>query len=299
MGNVTGTSGDAFPRASGSEIETLGIDGVGLIGGSIAVAAKARHLCSRVIGFGRSQARLEAARAAGVIDEIATDYSAADRVDLVVCCLPVDRIAHAVREAAKHMRPGTIATDAGSVKHGICEAVGPHPAPGVAFVGSHPLAGSERQGFEHADPQLFEGRTCVVTPQDLTDRSAITRIKNFWRALGCEVVALSSEAHDDILARTSHLPHAVAAAIAAGLANGDERFAASGFRDTTRIAASDSQLWASILLANRTAVLHELEAFIDRCRSMSSALAAADAREVERLLAEGKRRRDAFAGFRQ
>src|SRR5690606_37330381 len=140
MGEKTGTSGTAGDG-------TLGIAGVGLIGGSIAAAAKARGLSRRIIGFGRSSDRLQQAFRAGLIDEVATDYSAACEVDLFICCLPVDRIAESITSAARHMRPGSIVTDAGSAKHAICQAVGPTPQPRVKFVGSHPLAGSEKQGF--------------------------------------------------------------------------------------------------------------------------------------------------------
>ncbi|MBA3314755.1 MAG: prephenate dehydrogenase/arogenate dehydrogenase family protein [Planctomycetota bacterium] len=300
MDNATGTSGNAFPRANGSRsenvgIETLGIDGVGLIGGSIAAAVKSRGLCRLVLGFGRSAGRLEIAREEGLIDDCSTDYRAAAKVDLLVCCLPVDRIGDAVRSAAKYMRPGTTVTDAGSVKVAVCAEIGSEPAPGIAFVGSHPLAGSEKQGFEHADAGLFAGRTCIVTPTEMSNASAVSRIAEFWRGLGSNVVTMPPAEHDRIMARTSHVPHAIAAAIAAGLANGEEHFAASGFRDMTRIAGGDPRLWTGILLANREAVSAEMNAFIERCEAISSALASSDAQEVERLLVDGQRRRKAFA----
>ena len=293
MGNVTGTSGKALPRAGSSEIETLGIDGVGLIGGSIAAAARARSVCRRIIGFGRSAPRLEAAQAAGAIDEFSLDYETAAQVDLYVCCLPVDRIAQATSRAAACMPRGSVVTDAGSVKESICDAIGPEPAAGVFFVGSHPLAGSEKQGFEYADALLFERRTCVVTPAEGSDASATARVTDFWQRLGSRVVSLSPAEHDRILARTSHMPHAVASAVAAALCPEDVPFAASGFRDATRIAAGDPQLWTSILAANRIAVTAELRSVIERCRQLVSALELGDVEQIEHLLAEGKRCRDA------
>ncbi len=294
MGNVTGTSGEVFPPAGPCQFETLGIDGVGLIGGSIAAAAKARTVCRHVIGFGRSAVRLEAARNAGLIDEYALDSDAAAQVDLYVCCLPVDRIAESVRRAAVHMRRGTVVTDAGSVKSSICDAIGSQPAAGVHFVGSHPLAGSEKQGFEHSDAQLFANKTCVVTPEAGTDEAALSHVTRFWQQLGSHVVSLTPAEHDRILARTSHMPHAVAAAVAAVLTPDDAPFAATGFRDATRIAAGDPELWTSILCANSDAVAVELESVIDRCRAFIEALEASDAMRIEQLLAEGRRCRNAI-----
>ncbi|HEX6983739.1 MAG TPA: prephenate dehydrogenase/arogenate dehydrogenase family protein [Planctomycetaceae bacterium] len=289
MSDATGTSG-------GAGTGTLGVAGVGLIGGSIAAAVKARGMFGRVIGFGRSVDRLEAALRAGLIDDYATEYGPACRdADLFVSCLPVDRIADSLREAAARMKPGSVVTDAGSVKRSICSAVGPEPAPGVTFVGSHPLAGSERQGFEHADADLFVGRTCVLTPCGGEPAAAVERVASFWRGLGSEVVTLSAGEHDAVLARTSHLPHLVAAAVAAALSEGQERFAAGGFRDTTRIAAGDPDLWASILLGNREAVGEALGEFIGRCEAFRRALAAGDGASLRELLHDAKRRRDAFA----
>jgi prephenate dehydrogenase len=228
-----------------------------------------------------------------LIDEFSLDYRVAAEVDLQICCLPVDRIPEAVRQAAACMQPGAVVTDAGSVKGSICESIGSEPAPGIFFVGSHPLAGSEKQGFAHADPDLFAGRTCVVTPAMGTDGSAIACVGEFWQRLGSSVLMLSPVEHDRVLARTSHMPHAVAAAVAAALCPADIPLAATGFRDTTRIAAGDPALWTSILSANRVAVASELQSHIDRCQQFVSALQAGQVELVEHLLAEGKRCRDA------
>ena len=302
MGSLDSTCGPSYNLSAmhsapdgggGVGSGTLGIAGVGLIGGSIAAAAKSRGLFERVIGFGRTVDRLIAARAAGLIDEIATDYAAAGTVDLFVSCLPVDRIAESVREAARQMPPGSVVTDAGSTKRLLCDAVGAAPANGVAFVGAHPLAGSEKQGFEHSMPDLFVGRTCVVTPGD-ADAAAVGRVVDFWRRLGCRVVEMSPDRHDEVLARTSHLPHVVAAAVAGLLRDGEETFAAGGFRDVTRVAGGDPDLWTSILLANRHAVAGEIANLIDVCGNVAAALAESDAPTLRRILAAGKSRREAF-----
>lgn len=289
MGDATGMSG-------GAGTGTLGIAGVGLIGGSIAAAVKARGTFGRVIGFGRSVDRLEAAKRAGLIDDFDVGYERhGGRLDLFVSCLPVDRIAGSIREAASRMPRGSLATDAGSVKRPLCEAVGVEPAAGVTFVGSHPLAGSERQGFEHADAGLFLGRTCVLTPCGSEPAGAVDRVAEFWRSIGGEVTFLPPDEHDAILARTSHLPHVAAAAVAAGMADGHVRFAAGGFRDTTRIASGDPDLWTGILLANRDAVCDALGEFVGRCEAIRRSLDRRDADSLREMLAEAKARRERFA----
>ena len=272
----------------------LGIAGVGLIGGSIAAAARARRVCSRVIGFGRSTERLRAAQEIGLIDEFSTDYELCREVDFFVSCLPVDRIAESVRSASATMPPSSILTDAGSTKRELCEEIGDSPSPGTTFVGSHPLAGSERQGFEHADANLFDGRVCVITPSGAEPPEAVTRIAEFWTKLGSRVVSLSAAEHDTILSRTSHTPHIAVAALASLLREGELPLAAGGFRDTTRIAAGDPALWTSILLANRAAVEATLENFLQQCEMFRDALRDDDADRLQALLSNAKARRDAF-----
>ena len=279
---------------------TLGIAGVGLIGGSLAAAARTRGLCDRIVGFGRTVARLHAAADAGLLDDFdTTPERLAPSLDLLICCLPVDRIAQSIRSTAAHMRAGSVCSDAGSVKGSLCDAIGSEPAPGVQFIGGHPLAGSEQSGFEHADADLFTGRVCVLTPTDQTPADqtpadALEVLRQFWTGLGSEVVTLSPAAHDAILARTSHLPHLIAAAVAAGLGVGHERFAAGGFRDVTRIAAGDPDLWTAILHANTTAVTDALDDMLLRLTALRNALALGDTITLRESLAEAQARRAAF-----
>ncbi|MGC1272887.1 MAG: prephenate dehydrogenase/arogenate dehydrogenase family protein [Planctomycetaceae bacterium] len=291
MGDSIGTSDTKGTLGNG----TLGIAGVGLIGSSIAAAVKSRRLFRRIIGFGRSVERLEAARQAGLIDDLFVDDDSACRdVDLFVSCLPVDRIVDSVRGAASCMKPGSVITDAGSVKGTICEALGPEPAPGVTFVGSHPLAGSEKQGFENADANLFLDRVCVMTPTGAEPASAVDRVHAFWRGLGSEVVTLSPAEHDAVLARTSHVPHLVAAALCSVPTDEELRFAAGGFRDTTRIAAGDPDLWTAVVSANRGAIEDALALFIAQCEQCREAIAAGDESAVRRFLITAKARRNQF-----
>lgn len=291
MGDSIGTKGTKGTLGNG----TLGIAGIGLIGGSIAAAVKSRRLFQQIVGFGRSVDRLEAARQSGLIDDYVVDGDeAACDVDLLVSCLPVDRIVDSVRRAAKCMKPGSVITDAGSVKGTICAALGPTPAPGVAFVGSHPLAGSEKQGFENADSNLFRDRVCVITPTDGEPNAAVDRVRAFWRGLGSEVVTLSPAEHDAVLARTSHMPHLVAAALAGVPTDEELRLAAGGFRDTTRIAAGDPDLWTAIVSANRHAIEDALVDFAAQCEKCRAAIAAGDESAIRQFLDTAKARRSLF-----
>ena len=283
------------PASSSTRLETIAIAGVGLIGGSIAAAVKRHGFTGRVVGVGRSRDRLEAARRAGLIDAGETDIRAAARdADLLISCTPVDRIADDIIAAAAVCRAGALLTDAGSVKQSICQALAGRIRDGVIFIGSHPLAGSEKQGFEYADANLFDGRTCVITPEAASPAEAVARLTGFWQSIGMNVVRMSPSEHDRALAQTSHLPHAVAAALAVILADENRRFAATGYRDTTRIAAGDPELWTAILLANADGVLAELDAFSTSLAQFRAALATRDAVELKRLLAVAKSKRDAL-----
>jgi prephenate dehydrogenase len=280
---------------SAAPLSTLGIVGVGLIGGSIALAARKRGLVKRVIGIGRNAKSLDLARSAGIVDETATDIAAVAPADLVIVCTAVDSIADYVCQAASHCRPGTLLTDAGSTKAEIVRAVEARLPPGALFMGSHPLAGSEKTGPEHADADLFEGRLVVLTPTERTDVNALDEICAFWGALGASRTAVSPEEHDRILALTSHLPHLVASALAGSLPAEWALFTATGFRDTTRLAGSSPSLWSAIFRANKPAVLDTVERFLTQLQRLRDALAANDIAALESLLTLAKQIRDSLS----
>jgi prephenate dehydrogenase len=269
--------------------DTLTIVGVGLLGGSIARAAKQRGLVRRVIGVGRNAVRLEQARQGGLLDEIQTDLlQVAAQSDLMVFATPVNLIVPKVREAATTCRPETLLTDVGSTKSHICRELATGLPPELAFVGSHPLAGSHLQGWEHARTDLFEGRVCVVTPIETSPQNTVERLTSFWRAIGMTVLEMSPETHDRALAQTSHVPHVVASALAQTLAEEHRSLAATGFADTTRIAAGDPQVWVPILMDNRNAVLARLDEFASQVTAFREALDRGDADELRRLWERGK-----------
>lgn len=278
------------------QFNLLTIVGVGLIGGSIGLAAKRRGVARRVRGLGRQQASLDRALSVGAIDEAHLDPQAAlAGADLVVFCTPVDQIADQVLNFAQHCGSTALLTDAGSAKAAIVACVEAKlPAGGPQFVGSHPLAGSERRGPEFADADLFQGRWTVVTPTSHTSAAAIERVTRFWSALGSKVKLMSPADHDRALARTSHLPHLLAAALAATLSPELRDLTASGFRDTTRIAAGDPRLWTAIFAQNRASVLDALGRFEGRLQEFRQALESGNHAAIDQLLAEAKEARDAL-----
>ena len=277
------------------KLRTLAIVGVGLIGGSIGLAAKQRGLAGRVLGVGRQQASLDEALTVRAIDEAFLEITPAVRqADLTIFCTPVDRIAGQVLAAAPHCQAGAILTDAGSTKSAIVRAIDGQLPAGVHFVGSHPLAGSEKRGPHFADARLFEGRVTIVTRTDQTDPTAWQRTADFWQALGSRVKLMDPETHDRALALTSHLPHLVASALAGILPPELADLAASGFRDTTRVAAGDPVLWTGIFEQNRTALLASLTLLEDRLRRFRDAIDGADRAAVDRLLKDGKALRDSL-----
>ena len=272
-------------------VDQLTIVGVGLIGGSVGLAAKAAGVAGRVVGVGRDEPTLARARAAGAIDAYTTAAAeAAQDADLVVVCTPVDRIAADVRACAAAAPPRCVLTDAGSTKEKLVAELAGEPR----FVGSHPLAGSERRGAVNGRPDLFAGRVVVVTPGATTDLEAVAVVERFWQALGATTVRMDPAAHDQALAVTSHLPHAVASALAATTPAEWLPLSAGGFRDCTRIAAGDPALWAAIFRANRAAVGAAVGRFRDRVDEFARLLDADDGPGLERWLADGKRVRDAL-----
>lgn len=288
------------PTTNCAAFESLTIVGVGLLGGSVALAAKQRGVVRRVVGVGRSAARLKQAQDAGLIDDFRTDLvQAAAESDLVIFSTPVNLIVPGVREAATECRPGTLITDVGSTKGNLCRELSSGLPDRVMFVGSHPLAGSEKQGWEYSRADLFAGRVCVVTPTESSPRKVVERLAAFWQAIGMSVVEMTPEGHDDALAQTSHVPHVVASALARTLADENRSLAATGFADTTRIAAGDPQVWVPILMDNRDAILARLDEFSSQVATFREALARRDEEELRRLWERGQAIREQLPVQRQ
>jgi cyclohexadieny/prephenate dehydrogenase len=278
--------------------ETIGIVGCGLIGCSIAAGLKYRGFPGRIIGCGRSGPNLEMAADRGYVDVVETDFSQVGRLcDLVVVCTPVDHIVDDVRTAARNCRPGLLITDTGSVKRAICEPLSRDLPAGATYIGSHPIAGSEKQGCSHANPDLFFGHVCVLTPAESTPAYEIARLDAFWQSLGMKVVRMSPEAHDRALAQTSHVPHVVAAALAASLDPEIRHLTAGGFLDTTRIAVGDPELWAAILGANAGEVSMGIRTLCSRLATFLDVLEKGDRTALTHLLRIAKQDREAAAAL--
>ncbi|MFP6655740.1 MAG: prephenate dehydrogenase/arogenate dehydrogenase family protein [Myxococcota bacterium] len=269
----------------------LAVLGLGLLGGSVALAVKERGLAETVVGAARRRGPLEQALEAGVIDAIESPMEAVAGADFVVLAMPVGSMARVLSEVSPNLESGSIVTDVGSVKGIVVDQLpGLLPA-GVDFVGSHPMAGSHLRGPQYARADLFEGATCVVTPRGAKDDRATLRVKEFWRSLGACVTSRTPAEHDDDVAWVSHLPHLLSFAFAQSLSAAPERvgeLAGSGFNDFTRIAKSDAELWSEILSLNSKALSGALGHFSESLSEVARILEEGDAESLEHWLHQAR-----------
>jgi prephenate dehydrogenase len=275
--------------------ETVAIVGVGLIGGSLGLALRERGLAKRVIGIGRRQATLRTARRVGAVTNTTIELAkGVAEAELVIVCTPVGRIVEYVRQTAQHCPEGTLITDAGSTKEAIVAALDNQLPRGCRFLGSHPLAGSEKNGPSHAAAKLFDGRVAILTPTKNTRAEDFDLLEDFWSSLGSVVIQMTADEHDRALALTSHLPHAVAVALAATLPETYFRLTGPGFLDTTRLASGDPEIWKQIFASNRDNVLAALEQYHERFGALVGAIRRGDDATLEEILTLAKRNRDAL-----
>ena len=275
--------------------------GVGLIGGSFALALKQAGAAREVVGLGRSRAPLEEALALGVIDRIAADWAdAAQDADLILLAMPVGQMAPVMAALAPHLQPGTIVTDGGSTKSDVVAvARAAFGAKSHQFVPGHPIAGAEKSGVAAATTDLYHGKRVVLTPLPENAAASVARVRAAWQACGANVSELAPDEHDRVFAAVSHLPHLLAFALVHDLAGRDNSdqlfgFAAGGFRDFTRIASSHPEMWRDICLANRAALLKELDAYVAELLKTRVLLASADSDGLETMFATARARRDAW-----
>jgi prephenate dehydrogenase len=270
-------------------ISRLVVVGTGLIGGSFAATLKQADLVDEIIGLGRRRETLEQARALGLIDSIADAPAQVAGADMVMLAMPVAQMPRVLQEIAPHLGENTIVTDAGSTKSDVIAAARKALGANFAhFVPGHPIAGAENSGPQSARADLFVGRNVVLCPEAETDAAAVQRVTALWQATGAQVTQMDAARHDRIFAAVSHLPHLAAFALVDDLAARPDasvffRYAASGFRDFTRIAGSSPELWRDVALANRTALLGELAAYQDKLGEIRQALEAEDAAALEKI----------------
>lgn len=274
--------------------DKVAIIGVGLLGGSLGLALKQRGLAKRVHGVGRNEDSLETALNLGAIDSAFLDIpSAVEDAELIVLCTPAAAVAAQLDAVRESCRADAVVTDVASTKNGICEyakASWPRPR---RFVGSHPMAGSEKFGAVHADATLYDGAIAFVERGDTVDPEAHETVIRLWESLGSTVVGIEPESHDRFVARTSHVPHIVASALAqlTDLGAGMAPFIGKGFRDSTRIAEGRPEIWRDICLTNPLAIEEALSDLIRRLESLRHTVTAGDSEELDRFFEEGLRAR--------
>lgn len=282
-------------------VKRLALIGVGLIGGSWVLGLRQAGLVSTVVGCGRSAPNLNAALERGIIDEATTDPCEAVRsADVVVVAVPLGAMGPVLATVRDHLAPDAVITDVGSAKASVhrdaVEALGDRV---VRFVPGHPIAGNEKSGAAAAFPELFQNRRVILTPEESTDAAAVERIASLWRAVGASVAFMSAAHHDDVLAATSHLPHMLAYSLVDTLSRWSDRdevfaYAAGGFRDFTRIASSDPEMWRDICLSNRDALVVALDRYMADLADLREQVRAGDAAALESLFRHARDTRDRF-----
>ena len=260
--------------------ERIALIGIGLIGSSISHAARRAGLAGEIVGSARTPATVETAMRLGLIEQgFVSASEAAEEADLVILCTPVGLCGPIAKEISRSLKPGAILTDVGSVKQAALRDIGPHVPDGVHLIPGHPVAGTEHSGPEAGFASLFEGRWCILTPPTGANADAVDKVAELWRRCGSNVEMMDAAHHDRVLAITSHLPHLIAYTIVGTASDLEEttkseviKFSAGGFRDFTRIAASDPVMWRDVFLNNREAVLETLQRFTEDLTALQRAI---------------------------
>jgi prephenate dehydrogenase len=273
--------------------EHVAIIGPGLIGASMGLAMKAANLAGEIVGIGRRESSLETALEVGAIDRSTLDLREGVRgADLVVLATGVETCLELGLAAMPHLKPGCLLTDVASAKALLLNGLAPCVRPDVSYVSSHPMAGSERKGAQAARPDLFRDAICILTRTAASRGDGFDRLRALWEAMGARTCELDASTHDDFLAQVSHLPHVAAACLVQLASREGLRFAATGFKDTTRVASSDPEIWREIYMANRSALALVLRRYAAELAALAVTLEKGDSQAVMRLLCEAKQKRD-------
>jgi len=275
------------------QFKQITIIGVGLIGGSIGLAVKKRHLAVRIIGVTAHRSTLKKALKRQAIDSGTLDVrkSVLD-TDMVILATPVDKILSTLEIIKPYLKKGCIVIDVASVKGVIVRAAERITGRNAYFVGAHPMAGLEQRGIDKADCDLFKNVPCILTPTSRTNTKALRAIFNFWKAMDSKVYILSPSEHDRHVSNISHLPHIVASTLSLSARPSSLKFASGGFKDTTRIASSDLELWIPILMSNRKNIILDLEDYLNGLKDIRNSIAHGDKVKLKKLLWRAKRKRD-------
>ncbi len=272
-----------------SLFKKIAIIGTGLIGGSLALVIKKKNLAQRVVGFSRRKETITRALKAGIIDEGSQSLNIIKGADFVILATPVDVILDLAPKIAKIIGNEAIVTDVGSTKEKIVLKL---DKVFKNFIGSHPLAGSEKRGVANARPEIFQDSLCILTPTKKSKGAIVGKLKKFWKSTGARTVTLSPDKHDQVLGFVSHLPHAVAFSLMGSVPKEHLKFAASGLRDSTRIAGSDAEVWSEIFLSNQKNLLKSIEDFEKNILRFKSALKRRDKKALNLILAQAKKKRE-------
>ena len=287
---------NAVGRVSQPMFKRLALIGVGLIGSSISHAARRAGLVGEIVGSSPTPETRKRAEELGLVTKMYADPADAVRgADLVILCSPVGTYADIAKTIGLHLEKGAIVSDVGSVKSAAVRDIAPHIPEGVHFIAGHPVAGTEQSGPDAGFAELFDGRWCILTPSEDADKSALAKLQQFWQRLGSEVEIMSPEHHDMVLAITSHVPHLIAYNIVNTAAHLERvtdkeviKFSAGGFRDFTRIAASDPVMWRDVFLNNKDAVLEMLGRFSEDLTALQRAIRFGDGSTLEKLFTEAR-----------
>lgn len=270
----------------------IAIIGVGLIGGSMGLALRKKKLCNQIIGISRHKKTISLAKKIKAIDKGVKHLDMIKEADLVILATPVSAILNLAPRISKIIKPDCIVSDVGSTKEEIVSKLDKVFA---RYVGSHPIAGSEKRGIINANPNIFRNSLCILTPTKNTDPAALRKIKILWQKLGVGgVFNLAPATHDKILSSVSHLPHILAFSLIETVPRRYFKFASNGLKDTTRIAASDSELWVDIFLSNRKNMLQAIECFEKNLSKIKSVISKKDRRSLSKILKKAKHKRDAL-----
>ena len=278
---------------------SISLIGAGVLGGSLALALKRRQLATRVAACGRRDSTMAECQRLAIADLVTQNLQeAVQGSELVILCTPLSQMAEVVNKMSPHLKAGAIVTDVGSVKGTVVKELEPLVRQaGGWFIGSHPMAGSEKTGVGAARADLFENAICLITPGRCSPQEVVAKVENFWKSIGGLPLRLTPEAHDELVSRSSHLPHVVAAELANYVLSPvhpkeQGLVCANGFRDTTRISSSSPEMWRDIALANRQNLTRVLGVFIEDLQEFQFALERQDVKAIEEFFSKAKQRRD-------
>jgi prephenate dehydrogenase len=278
----------------------VSIIGVGLLGGSLGQALRKHKLADEVVGCVRRKETITEARRAGAVDSATLDFAAGVKdADLIILCTPIGQMRRTLQALRPHIKRGAIITDVGSVKGSVVRELESLAAKaGAHFIGSHPMAGSEKTGVSAARSDLYDGAACIITPTKKSNLQAVKAVEALWKTLGARVVKLSPDKHDQLVARSSHLPHLLAAQLVnhtlGKIQPAQALLCATGFRDTTRIASGSPEMWRDIAVANRAHLAKSLGDFIAELSKLQKQVRAGNEKVLARFFKQAKQRRDAW-----